>query len=373
MAENAIQAMARWFRAREAGTAVVRPDLLAKTATKPTKPPPAKPSRSSSSTTDLRANRNSSNGTGPRIEVHTDDVNPYAAHQPPPVPPRTATDAHHERGFAPCRVCGGATGVKARYFGPWREHGDCVVVAGLEATRVQAACRVLGLGDVDLDDAGLLPVAVPLFSSVHPEPTWVEGERATKPWGHVDRKALVKALSNLPRLRAENGLDVATCVSGRCVWCGVSEALAWHDHDHRWADGTPAPMCGSCSLVYVALSEPVFADDVRVALAAAITGAPPMLGETPPSGLVPYVEVATPEGRARSDAEAWSHLDAEAVKSFRFSTWARYGFRFCPPEHRQEVEAYVAERNAVWAARQAAREAAEQERLDTFGFGARSE
>jgi hypothetical protein len=333
-----------------------------------TKPPPVKPKPATAKPAPTPPEPRSPSRRGVTIMAAPDSASPTELANRGlarrVLAPKTDTDAHDVAGYAPCWCCGGATGTHATYRGQWRQHQECTTVAGSGATRLQAAARALGLGEVSLADAALLAVAAPVFSSVHPEPTWTGGERMTTSWAHVDRRALKVAIATLPSLRAEAGLVASECTDGACAWCGVVSSAGWFTHGHTWPDGSPAPLCAECSAVYVKHGEPSFPDEVRAALAELVTGVPPMMGESAPVGLMPFVEVsADTEG-----GEPWAHLDPEALRSYRFATWARFGLAYCPPEHRAEVEVWAAEREAARAARRAEEEAEEASRANVYGF-----
>lgn len=294
---------------------------------------------------------------------------------PPPAPPKT--DAHHVDGPCPCRVCGARVDTPGTYWGPWRQHERCVRLVGVNADRVVAAAAALGVGAVDHADAMLVPFRVPTFADTHPEPTWTtEPMRVRLPWRHVDRKGLARALAGLPDLRVEAGLDPSECTTGPCAWCGVTEALEWVDAGMTWGNGDPAPLCGGCYRVFVRHSEPSFPEEVRLALAELVTGIPVSIGETPPTGLVPFAETVSSDHLAGPPGEVtnvpfgtpWAHLNAEALRSYRFTVWARFGLRDCPPEQRDQVAAWAEDREAARAAARAEKQAEEAARTNVHGF-----
>jgi hypothetical protein len=281
-------------------------------------------------------------------------------------PVTVTTDAHTVRAFAPCRVCGGAAGPGVGYFGVWRQHPGCASVAASETARLQAAVVALGLGEVSWPDAGLLAVAVPCFEVTHPEPTWEPGEH-TMPWCHVDRNALVAALSRLPQLRAEAGLLPVVCTAGRCAWCGCVFSFTWWQHGHVWPDGTPAALCQGCHLVFVRHGEPDpgWWDGQRPGIAEALTGVPAQMGEQPPAGVVGYAEH---EREEPDGIDAWCHLDPDAVAAYRWAQWGRFGAKYAPVQHKAEAVARAAARDAKRAERAAEAEASAAERANVYGF-----
>lgn len=281
---------------------------------------------------------------------------------------RPATSAHEVDGPTPCVVCGGPCEPAEVHWGSWRRHRDCAKICAHPVDRMQAAARALG-HSVDRTDAGLLlgaGVDAPLYSQGHPEPTWSEEPtRQRMRWHHVDRNALAAAVQRLPELRAEAGLVDAPCVDGCCAWCGVREARGWASQGHRWADGSPAPLCGRCSEVYERRGspDPTWWDGQRALIAEALTGVPAMMGQTPP----PVRALA--EAEDTGSGEAWSHLPVDAVEAYRWAAWGRCQGRYAPPEHRAEAVRRAQQAEAAKARHTAETQAREQARLDVYGFG----
>jgi hypothetical protein len=352
----------KWHKehVKEAPIPAPVPAKSARTATKPKQAPtPAPPRR-----------------RGPTITL-TDVPEPSvwqrlnAAPQPPPWTP--STDAHDTGEDTPCRTCGGPVQAEgARYVGPWRQHPECESVAGFEPARAQAACRRLGVGNLDLADAALVAEEVRclLYAEhrAHVEPVWDDSVplRRRMRWAaHIDRKALGAAVADLPVHRVRAGLDPGTCVDGGCGWCGVDKSCDWVAVDRlTWADGSPSPLCANCYAAWERHGEPQFPDDVRVALAELLTGVPPQ-GEQPPEALKPYLDVAVAE---HAGGQRWAHLGAEAVHKYRLASWARFDGYYAPAEHREEVMAHLAERRRAAAARAQEKAAEQAAKSNTFGF-----
>jgi hypothetical protein len=250
---------------------------------------------------------------------------------------------------------------------------------GYDPARLAAACRRLKVADLSPVDAALVGYRVPLFSEVHRSPVWTnERMRERIPWKFVDQKALTKAVKSLPRLRRRAGLDPSRCASGACGWCGVPESCGWFTSKQKWPDGSPAPLCRACHEVDVRHGRPSHPDDLPAALAEAITGTPPMLGEQAPPGLVPYCESTSPDIRRGQEArtgllgqEPWAHLPPGAVESFRWHVWGRFGGLYAPGEHRQEALDRWAAAEAVKRVQDGEKAAQEIAKADTFGFGAK--
>jgi hypothetical protein len=289
-------------------------------------------------------------------------------------PPRLRTDAHHVDGFTPCRVCGGAVGLLGSYVGGWRQHTDCERLSGWPPYRVMEATVALRLlrkgGEVTHTDAQLMRYRVPLYADVHPEPTWTD-EKPSRAWGHVDRKALAAALTELPALRVEAGLVPTLCVDGPCAWCGITSSMGWTAHGHKWRDGSPAPLCGACGVVHARHGSPMataWDETQRIAMGEALTGVPASQGNLPPEGLRGYAQTARSETSGRPTGEPWAHLPREAVEAYRWTEWGRYGGQYAPPEHRAEALTRAAALQAQRVAETAARDAEERSRADVFGF-----
>jgi hypothetical protein len=273
--------------------------------------------------------------------------------------------AHDEPGEAPCWACGGPCAPGSLHWGVWRLHAACEALRGSPAARLTACCRALARQISD-EDARLVPFDPRPFAERHPEPVWTdEPTRDRLPWRHIEARALDAGLARLPELRVAAGLVETSCVTGRCAWCGVLEARTWSDRGHHWADGSPAPLCGSCARTYDAAGspDPGWWDGQRAWLASALSGTPAMSGQTPPAGLLAFAEV-----EETGDGQPWGHLDPEAVESYRWAVWGRYNGAYAPPEHRQEALRRARAHDEAMAARMAARSAAEAARQDVFGF-----
>lgn len=342
-----------------------------------TKPPPTKPATTSRKAAPMRRRTKAK----PPPPKHR-GVSIRAVDDPPPAlspterfeqaqamePRRLRTSAHEVAEATPCNVCGGGVeAANAERVGPWRRHRDCARLGGSSRTRVPAAARALGLGEVAADVAAMVAFRVPRYADEHPEPTWLDSDRQRDrgAWLHVDRKRLLAAVSEAVTERDELTIP-RPCADGRCAWCGVEEALDWRAYGHRWTDGSDAPLCASCGDVYErrGAPSPAFFDDQRAALAEAMSGVPPMMDETAPPGLIGYAE-ADSEG----DGQPWSHLPSEAVEAFRMASWGRFQGRYAPPEHRAEAVARAQAAEAQRAARSAEARAEEQRREDLHGFG----
>jgi hypothetical protein len=294
-------------------------------------------------------------------------------------PPRPRTDARATDDPCPCLACGGPVeATAARYLGVWRCHDRCESIAWSPGGRVQAAARLLAVGQLDLVDADLVAATfvVPRYSEHRAgvEPTWDSSVRLRDrlPWRHVDRRRLRRAVDTLPKLRREAGLDPSGCTTGACAWCGCAESRGWFADGHVWADdGAAAPLCGECHAVYEAHGsvDPSWWDGQRDGIGEALTRVPPQAGEQAPSALRGFAEVAGQRGGDHAGGARWCHLNADGVETYRWRTWLRFGGALAPAEHREEAQRRAAAREAEGAARRA-QEAAEQQAAQdaTYGF-----
>ena len=278
-------------------------------------------------------------------------------------PKRTATDAHNVDEPTPCSTCGGPVDkLEAEWWGPWRRHPSCARIVARSASRLPVVTSFLGIAEVDAVTAALTEYRIPLYSEGHAEPTYLpeDRKRDREPWAHVDRKALLSAISGAATEAAEREI-ARPCDLGRCAWCGRIESVEWTAYGHSWADGSEAPLCADCSPVYERRGHPSpqYPEDARTALGEALSGVPAQLGSDGTPGLLAYIEA---EGAG--DGTAWSHLPPEAVDAFRWAEWGRYGGRYAPPERRAEALDRARQIDAERAAGIAAREA----EADAFGF-----
>jgi len=246
--------------------------------------------------------------------------------------------------WTPCRVCGGPAGTSAQYVAPFRRHRACGRLSSPQS-RIRVAARELLGVELSRGDALLLAGTVNVLAyadtpEAQPVPV---GGRLPRAWGHLDRRAFKKAVSNLPTLRQQAGVDPTPCTDGPCAWCGVREATGWADHGHRWADDGKAPLCGRCSNVFATYGnspvEVVVVGDYSTQRRLgwhALVGTAPKAGHNPaPSAYRLFAEVCgddrtghdlgggyiAPEQRpgspeyaarvAREHAESLAHVEAE--------------------------------------------------------------
>lgn len=293
-----------------------------------------------------------------KLRIHEDAMTrrPVSAFDPDPVQPwQPETDASDARIWSNCGTCGGPVTIgSGAYLKPWMIHHACRRLA-TEAERIVAAVgEVLGV-EVTMLDAALLRFRLPMYSEVtgH-EPV---GGRPARAWAWLDKRELRAAVKQLPDLRADAGIDPHPCTLGPCCWCGVRVAGGWEDHGHRWADGSSAPMCGSCSEQFVrrgglsGFLSAQFYDEQRRAGYEVLAGDLPM-GHEQPEAFRLYAEVAEPD-RAGHDVP-FGYVAADR--------------RPGTPEFRERVEREQAEALARAEAEQAAKAEAERRRAEEWGF-----
>lgn len=196
------------------------------------------------------------------------------------------------------------------------------------------------------------------YCDVHPSTVYTDDDADRTPWNHVRMRDVVRATMQARQLLAEAAMPVPD-EWGRCGWCGIEESVVWFERGHRRPDGSPVALCSDCGPIFDRRGKSAaFLDDQRLGLVEAITGVPPTLGESAPTGLLAALEA--PE---RGDGSAWSHLPTEAVEALRWDRWGRFNGKHAPEEHRSEAVARARSRERSRAARLAA-----QESPDLYGF-----
>jgi hypothetical protein len=269
-------------------------------------------------------------------------------------------DAKDFTTWTPCRVCGGPAGTSAEYVAPFRRHRACRSLSSPQSRIRVAAKELLGV-DLSKVDARLVTNAVEVLAYVdtagaQPVPV---GGRLPRAWGHLDRRAIKKAISNLPTLRQEAGVDPTPCTDGPCAWCGVREATGWADHGHRWADSSKAPLCGRCSDLYTTYSRsPVeivivgdYSTQRRLAWCA-LTGSVPRAGYSAPKGYRIFAEVAPSDHPGHE--ESGGYIAAEQ--------------RPGTPECAERIEREYAEALAIAEASRATATEVKQREAELWGF-----
>jgi hypothetical protein len=235
--------------------------------------------------------------------------------------------------------------------------------------------EALGLEEVDVDLLGargfVNGIAYWATEFGMRQALYQPGEKPPKPWGHLSAEWVAKLLAGvrqLPRLRAEAGVDAGPCLLGSCCWCGQYLSRFWHDEGHQWPDGTPAPLCDACFEVFDRrrsyCPDPRDWDDQRAAISEALTGVPLDMGEQAPKTLRAFAEVIT-EGHV-GEGEPWAHLRTDVVLRYRLDQWARHDGRYAPADQR----AFVLKRARLKAEQEAQRRAEAQQAREAKALAA---
>lgn len=281
----------------------------------------------------------------------------------------------------PCAACGGAVAVAgALYSGDWRLHPSChpldahtVVKGVLAAHRTPARKAALSGEDCELlREAGYARgLSFATSEDLPRPPVYRRDERPGKPWSFVTKTQLAKlaeGLAALPSLRAAAGLVATTCSAGPCAWCGIRLSRGWASRGHHWQDGTEAPLCQGCAVIFDKYAADLWVSDYgsqRGALSEVITGVPTMMGEAGPDTLRSYAETV---GQDRPGNERpWSHLDQGALAEFRWDRWGRFP-RYAPPEKAIEARARWQRKERLRDMRRDVAAKNERERAQTYRF-----
>ncbi|WP_183093318.1 hypothetical protein [Nocardioides stalactiti] len=269
-----------------------------------------------------------------------------------------AGDAADVKTFTPCSRCGGPCGTSAPYSQPWRTHRACRSGTTIQSRVRAAVAELLGF-EIGFSDAGLIAtqVAVANFRDLLDAQPHTEPERA---WGHVNKRKLRKAVEALPALRSEAGLNPHPCASGPCAWCSIRLATGWVNEGMKWADGSPAPLCGTCSAQWVRrgglsgrLSK-TFYEDQRGPGYNVLLGYDQPMGNGPDPAFRLYAEVAPADHPGYDE---------------------RFGYIAAPmrpgtPEHAERIERERAEALARVEQRRADQAKAVRVRAEIWGYGA---
>ncbi|MCR1784109.1 hypothetical protein KVF89_16335 [Nocardioides carbamazepini] len=336
---------------RPTGGTMPRPTRATKptTGTKPTrrkitKPKAAKPTITGAEYTPLTP--------GQRLQIEKDH------------PPREWKGDAREVETAPCGVCGGPVSTATmRYSAPFAIHPECHGLSSVASRLCAAAPIVLGAA-ITREDARVIASAVdaPAYQNLPTSQPVIESGRVPRPWAHLDKREIKRAVSALPRLRKEAGLDPVRCSDGPCAWCGVREAIGWIRHGHKWSDGQPAPLCGLCTDMYERYGsspvEPMYLSDYtsqrRIGYDAMV-GRTPSMGRGAPGGFRLYAEVA--DAARDGYVESWGYIPAEQ--------------RPGTTEHGLAQARHRIEDQQRRADEQARRQAAEQAEAQAWGWGHR--
>lgn len=263
---------------------------------------------------------------------------------------------------SPCRVCGGEADDQDDRYGPWRMHAQCGDLRQ-EWQRLRAVAQWYSV-PLPPEVEAYVDLRVPNYAEAHPEPVYADGDRDRTPWSHLRRRDVIRAVMTA-RIAYNDARTPKPCEWGRCAWCGRDESLTWTDAGHRWPDGSPAPLCDSCTPVAERRGwpSPNYPDDARPALVEVMTSVPAQAGEAAPAGVLALHEV----GQEAGNGQPWSHLPVEAVAALRWERWATLNGKYAPDDKRAEA---LARRAAAEAERAASLAAAG---TDPYGFATKAD
>lgn len=271
-----------------------------------------------------------------------------------------------------CRVCGGpvAAGEGERLPAPPADrHGDCWspvheswVLAPKDADRWRRAHDSCA----KLDRAGIVRVltglnlaterALEVDAPVPEAALWPWNRTGAQPWSFMT-SAELEALRAAAELAQAAGRSIL-CSDGACGCCGRRYSSAWFESDLRWADGSPAPVCGECDAIWMRWggSSPHAAREERqrAATLELLTGYRLPLGHVAPAGLEPYCRSSDGNPVGHEMPFAWS----PQLHELRREVWTSQP-HLAPEDRRQEFQTIHDEQVAAERARRRAE--AEQE------------
>lgn len=128
-----------------------------------------------------------------------------------------------------------------------RRHDEC-------ATTVGIVRQILGI-DVRADVAGIAVIEASRIRGAEilaehrvGDPLAAPIQRRPRAWSHLtdaDRERLSVVVA-----RERGKVEPRRCVEGACAWCGVSTSIGWRSSPETWSDGSQAPLCRDCAVVW---------------------------------------------------------------------------------------------------------------------------
>ena len=168
-----------------------------------------------------------------------------------------------------------------------RRHDEC-------ATTVGIVRQILGI-DVRADVAGVAVLEASRIRGAEilaehrvGDPLAAPIQRRPRAWSHLtdaDRERLAAVVA-----RERGKVEPRRCVEGACAWCGVSTSIGWRSSPETWSDGSEAPLCRDCAVVWDRRSRPADKAARRACALEALSGAAGFGGDG--LGILAFCDVA---------------------------------------------------------------------------------
>lgn len=157
------------------------------------------------------------------------------------------------------------------------------------------------------------------------------GRHGRAPWSHVTPEERQRVADALARVLAER--RPRRCEDGACGLCGVARALDWYESSMRWANGSPAPVCGNCRPVYIARSRPRGGDDLGRVVVEIVSGRAVPLGESA-HGARAFCESRNADKAGHP--EPWTYA-LDQISDLKLTVWTRHP-QYAPADMREAAE-----------------------------------
>lgn len=168
-----------------------------------------------------------------------------------------------------------------------RRHDEC-------ATTVGIVRQLLGI-DVAADVAGITVIEASRIRGAEilaehrvGDPLAAPIQRRPRAWSHLtdaDRERLSVVVA-----RERGKVEPRRCVEGACAWCGVSTSIGWRSSPETWSDGSQAPLCRDCAVVWDRRAAPTDKAARRACALEALSGAAGFGGDG--LGILAFCDVA---------------------------------------------------------------------------------
>lgn len=168
-----------------------------------------------------------------------------------------------------------------------RRHDECATTAGIvrQLVGVDVAPEVAGLAVIE---ASRIRGAEILAEHRVGDPLAAPIQRRPRAWSHLtdaDRERLAAVVA-----RERGKVEPRRCVEGACAWCGVSTSIGWRSSPETWSDGSQAPLCRDCAVVWDRRSRPADKAARRACALEALSGAAGFGGDG--LGILAFCDVA---------------------------------------------------------------------------------